>query len=138
MARYSLMGMPDLIDRFKSLAKKLEAYLESLMKERPRSIMDPMPERTGVYVFEEDGRFLYVGSAVNLHRHLKHNLMGSMGQPAQPHTFGKKLMKLCGDREKARNYLRKCRLRICQTKNEREAKVLEQVLIYLLNPLFND
>jgi len=136
--KLSFMEMRNLMDEFRSLAGKLEAYLEGMMKMEPRSIMDHVPEGPGVYVFEENGRFLYVGSAVDLNRRLKHDLMGSMGQRRQPHTFGKKLMKRFGDKEKAKDFLRRCGLRICRTENEREARVLEQVLIYLLDPEFND
>jgi len=132
------MEMCNLMGEFRSLTRKLEAYLESMMKMEPRSITDPVPEGPGVYVFEEDGRFLYVGSAVDLNRRLKHDLIGSMGQRKQPHTFGRKLMKRFGDNEKAKDFLRRCGLRICRTENEREARVLEQVLIYLLNPEFNN
>jgi len=132
------MEMCNLMGEFRSLTRKLEAYLESMMKMEPRSITDPVLEGPGVYVFEEDGRFLYVGSAVNLNRRLKQDLMRSMGQRKQPHTFGKKLMKRFGDKEKAKDFLRRCGLRICVTENEREARVLEQVLIYLLDPKFND
>ena len=132
------MEMRNLMDEFRSLAGKLEAYLESMMKMEPRNITDPIPKGPGVYVFEEDGRFLYIGSTVNLNQRLKHDLMESMGQQRQPHTFGRKLMKQFGDKEKAKDFLRRCGLRICRTENEREARVLEQVLIYLLNPKFND
>ena len=132
------MEMRNLTNKFRSLAGRLEAYLESMLKTEPRGIADPIPNDPGVYVFEKDGEFLYVGSAVDLDRRLKHDLMGSMGQERQPHPFGKKLMKRFGDKEKAKDFLKRCELRICITENGREARVLEQVLIYLLNPKFND
>ena len=126
-----------LLEEFKSLVKKLEAYLNSLLEAEPQSITDQVPVGPGVYVFEENGRFIYIGHTRDLNRRLKHDLWGSMGQPDQPHTLGRKLMERFGDKEKARAYLKNCRLRICRTENEREAVILEQILIYLTKPEYN-
>lgn len=76
--------------------------------------------------------------AKDLYRRLKHDLWGSLGQSQQPHTFGRKIFEKYGDVNKARNYLKGLKLKIIETENPETAKVLEQVLIYLLKPKFNN
>lgn len=102
------------------------------------SFYDAVPSSPGVYVISEDSHVLYVGSAVDLDRRMKHDLLGTMGQVAQPHTFGQKLMKKLGDRAVARKYLREsCNLKLLLTDSLQEARTLEQCFILLLNPEYN-
>ena len=89
-------------------------------------------------MFWEGDTPLYVGSTNDLRRRLRHDLWGSLGQPEQPHVFGRRLTeRFGGDRERARKYLRGLKLRLVATGNLEEARVLERVLIYLLKPKYN-
>lgn len=117
---------------------KIVSKYYQLVHSQEMSFKDSIPMGTGVYAIYEGSRALYVGSAKNLNRRLKHDLLGTMGQLAQPHTFGRKLTKRLGDKEKAIKYLRQnCRLRICLNESIQEARVLEQFAILLLKPKYN-
>jgi excinuclease UvrABC nuclease subunit len=120
------------------LGKRIVQKYYELIQSPEISFHEVIPMKTGVYVISEQNRVLYVGSALDLDRRLKHNLLGTMGQIAQPHTFGRKLVEKFGDKETARRYLRQnCRLRILVTENLQEARVLEQFAILLLKPEYN-
>ena len=62
----------------------MERYLEQLMEAGFTNIADPIPMTLGVYVFEQDGIFLYVGSAGDLERRLKHDLMSPCSHKSFP------------------------------------------------------
>ena len=117
------------------LGKKIVSEYNELLRSPEMSVRENIPTSWGVYVIIEHSHVLYVGSAVDLDRRLKHDLLGTMRQTKQTHTFGRKLVKKFGDKEKARNYLRQdCRLRIKVTENLQEARLLEQFAIPFLSP----
>ena len=119
-------------------SKRIASMYNQLIQSKAQTFRDRIPSETGVYAIYEDDNILYVGSAKDLERRLKHDLLGTMGQSAQPHTFGRKLIEKFGNKDEARNYLRqKCGLRICLTESLQEARVLEQFAILLLKPKFN-
>jgi excinuclease UvrABC nuclease subunit len=120
------------------IAKRIVKEYDELIHSEEKSFRDAIPPKQGVYVISELDHILYVGSARDLERRLKHDLLGTMGQIAQPHTFGRKLVRKLGNKEKAREYLRQsCRLRTIVTENLQQARTLEQFAILVLNPKYN-
>jgi len=123
------------------LLEKLRSYVESFFTINSITLAEitrEFDEIPGIYVFFDEKQAVYVGSTNNLYRRLKHDLWGSLGQPKQPHIFGKKLIeKFDGDRAKAKDYLKRLQLKVIKTDSLGEARVLEQLLICLLRPVYN-
>ncbi len=123
------------------LLEKLRSYVENFFTINSITLTEitrEFDDTPGIYVFFDEKQAVYVGSTNNLYRRLKHDLWGSLGQPKQPHVFGKKLIeKFDGDRVKAKDYLKSLQLKVIKTDSLGEARVLEQLLIYLLRPVYN-
>ncbi len=130
-----------ILERYVELMEKLRFYIIKLCTMKPISVTEISTKyqyKTGVYVFFSDGQVEYVGSTNNLYRRLKHDLWGNLGQPQQPHVFGRKILKEHSNVDEARNYLRSLKLKVIETEDLETARVLEQILIYLLKPRYNN
>ncbi len=130
-----------ILEKHVELMEKLRSYITKLLTMKPISIAEISTKyqyKTGVYVFFSDKQIEYVGSTNNLYRRLKHDLWGSLGQSQQPHAFGRKILKEYSNVDKARNYLRSLKLKVIETEDLETARVLEQILIYLLKPRYNN
>ena len=130
-----------ILERYVKLMEKLRSYIIKLYTMKPISVTEVSTKyqyKTGVYIFFSDRQVEYVGSTNNLYRRLKHDLWGNLGQPQQPHTFGKKILEEHSNVDDARNYLRSLKLKVIETEDLETAKVLEQILIYLLKPKCNN
>ncbi len=130
-----------ILSRCLLLLEKIKSYIRKLFTRTPISITEVSTEyrdKPGVYMFFNNEQVDYVGSTNNLYRRLRHDLWASLGQPQQPHVFGRKLLKKFHSVKEARDYLGRLKLKIVETEDLEEAKVLEQILIYLLKPTFNN
>ena len=126
--------------KYTVLEQKLREYLTRFFSLKHTTITNvPSNYRgtPGVYAFFENNHAIYVGSTTDLHRRLTHDLWRNLGQPEQPHTFGRKLLDKFGTKGEARKYLEHLQLKILETENITIARVLEQILIYLLSPEYN-
>ncbi|RLE37842.1 hypothetical protein DRJ17_05595 [Candidatus Woesearchaeota archaeon] len=130
-----------ILKRYVELMEKLRSYITKLPIMKPISVTEVSTNyqgKTGVYVFFSDMQVEYVGSTNNLHRRLKHDLWSNLGQSQQPHTFGRKILEEYSNVNEARNYLKSLKLKVIETEDLKTAKVLEQILIYLLKPKYNN
>jgi hypothetical protein len=101
-------------------------------------------EHAGTYVIYENGKVIYVGSAGKGRHFLKFRIADLFykGEENQfKHTLTEKLLKKINrfkNIQEVRDfYLNSCSLKIIKTETVKEAKLLEEVLIYLLNPKYN-
>ena len=130
-----------ILERYVELMEKLRAYIIKLFAMKPidiTKISTKYQDKTGVYAFFSDKQVEYVGSTNNLYRRLKHDLWSSLGQLQQPHVFGRKILKEYSSVNEARSYLRNLKLKVIETEDLGTARVLEQILIYLLKPRYNN
>jgi hypothetical protein len=130
-----------ILEKYMELITKLKTYITKLFTMKPISVAEvstKYQDKTGVYIFFSDGQVEYIGSTNNLYRRLKHDLWGSLGQPQQPHVFGRKILREHGNVDEARSYLRSLKLKVIETEDLETARVLEQILIYLLKPRYNN
>ncbi|RLE66704.1 MAG: hypothetical protein DRJ47_01670 [Thermoprotei archaeon] len=130
-----------ILKRYVLLSEKLKSYIRKLFVTNTINITEVTTEyrdKSGVYVFFNNEQTDYVGSTNNLYRRLRHDLWANLGQSQQPHVFGRKLIKNFHSLRKAKEYLEKLKLKIIKTENPETAKILEQILIYLLKPRYNN
>lgn len=91
---------------------------------------------TGVYmIYNENSEIIYIGHTNKFHVRFGTDLMHE-----STHTLVRKLIRIgwFENRQKVKNYLKnKCRMRIEQCLNKREAEALEHIAILILSPVFN-
>ena len=103
----------------------------------------------GAYVIYEGNKPIYVGSAGKGKHYLRyrvgdlfHVFKSKAGEIKYYHTLTRKLLhkyKRFNSLDEVREfYLSKCRIRIIKTDTIREARIIEAILICLLNPCYND
>ena len=130
-----------ILERFMELVTKLKLYIIKLFAVRPITITEVSTKyrgKIGVYIFYKNEQVEYVGSTNDLYRRLKHDLWDSLGQPQQPHVFGRKVLREYGNVDAARSYLRSLKLKVIEVEDLEIARVLEQILIHLLKPRYNN
>ena len=130
-----------ILEKYSKLMERIRDYLLIFLRVERIKISDikrsNYEEKPGTYIFMKEDKAIYVGSTGNLYRRLRHDLLSSLGQEKQPHSFGRKLIKELKNIERAREYIKNLDLKIIITEDEYEAKVLEQILIYILKPKYN-
>ena len=131
----------EILKRYVELIEKLKTYIVKLPAVKSINISEVSTKhqgKVGVYIFFNNEQVEYIGSTNDLYRRLKHDLWGSLGQTQQPHVFGRKIIEKYGNVDEARNCLRRLELKIIETEDLGIARVLEQILIYLLKPKYNN
>jgi len=135
------------------LSEKIQEFQEATFQsfrdhvdiEKWRAIPSPMLDQPGVYIIYEEGDVIYVGATEREGRTIRDRINDLFYKP----TFGRRFkhaltsklinkLQRFGKVEDVRNYyLKKCKFKVVGTKTSRDAKLLELVLIYLLNPKYN-
>jgi len=98
----------------------------------------------GVYaIFEKNKGLIYIGSAGKGGHHIKYRMadLFYFGSKKFKHTLTEKFLTTLGrfkTIDEVRSfYFQKCYIKVVETKNIRQARILEEVLIYLYNPKYN-
>lgn len=103
----------------------------------------------GAYVIYEGDEPIYVGSAGKGKHHLRYRIRdlfydykSKTGERKYYHTLTRKLLhkyKRFNSLDEVRDfYMTKCKIRIIKTDTIRQARIIEAILIYTLNPRYND
>ena len=103
----------------------------------------------GAYVIYEGDEPIYVGSAGKGKHYLRYRIgdlfcdyKSKTGERKYYHTLTRKLLhkyKRFSSLDEVRDfYMTKCKVRIIKTDTIRQARIIEAILIYTLNPRYND
>ncbi len=122
-----------------------QSFREHVDVEKWRAIPSPLLDQTGVYIIYEEGDVIYVGGTEREGRTIRDRINDLFYKPTPgrrfKHTLTSKLinkLKRFRNVDEIRNYyLQRCTFKVIGTKNTRDARLLEAVLIYLLNPRYN-
>jgi len=147
------MGLKSFEEMLNFLSEKIrefqeadfQSFREHVDAEKWRALPSPLLDQAGVYIIYEEGEVIYVGATQRKGRTIRDRINDLFYKPTPgrrfKHTLTSKLInKLQRFRkvEDVRNYfLKKCKFKVIGTKTSRDAKLLEAVLIYLLNPKYN-
>ena len=130
-----------ILKEYNELVDKVKKYILTFLHAKPIKITEvkrsEYHRRPGAYVFQKGDEIIYVGSTNDIYRRLRHDLLGGLGQERPPHMFGIRLKNEFENAEEIRRYLKELDLKIIETETQNEAKVLEQILIYILKPKYN-
>lgn len=137
--------------KYEELSNSKELKFINFVSVDPRIKVGGVPEKPGVYIIYERGKPIYVGSSGKGKANLRtrfHDLFYFNPNPKSKdpwnHTLSFKLMdsKKIGRFETIDQlrefYFTKCTFKFIEMRNVREAKVLEDLMILKLNPLYND
>ena len=93
-----------------------------------------LTSRCGVYAIFKGSTIIYVGYTGNSLKRRFQELMGDY----RSHTLHNKLIKELGNKKRVQNFLiKKCRFKVKEFRNQKEAKVAEHFIIGVLNPRYN-
>lgn len=122
-----------------TICNKIRCYLNNLDKSIEWSYYDDfkIPINPGVYLVYFSDRLQYIGSTNNLSRRIKNDLMNGS---TSSHTLVTKLCKIKKAKEfwVITGFLKSnAKIKFVETANEREAKLIEDILILLHDPPYN-
>ncbi len=123
-----------------TIFSKISSYLTDLDKLVEWSYYDSVnvPKKPGVYLISFSERLQYIGSTNNLSRRIKNDLMNGS---ATSHTLVSKLIKTRNAKAfwLITGFLKSnAKIKFIETDNEKEAKLIEDFLILLYDPPFNE
>jgi excinuclease UvrABC nuclease subunit len=123
------------------LIKKLRSNYKKISSSGLLNLADleALPKTSGVYMVYRNNSVVYVGSTKNLRRRtrnfLKRVLEKHIPKGEFKHTLNTKLFKLG---TLTPSFYSRCSFRVLETKDIYEARLLEQLLISIFKPRYND
>jgi len=93
-----------------------------------------LANKCGIYAIYKNSKIIYVGYTGNSLKRRFQELMGDY----RSHSLHNNLIKKLGNKKRVQNFLiSKCRFKVKEFDNQKEAKIAEHFIIGVVNPKYN-